>query len=142
VIHVRINVPPIPEALEAVAEGLVGLDEFYLAHADEAGIELPPLYESGIVYRREPRGREWWESAADILGLVADRSGDCEDLAAFRAAELRYYEDEYAIVRVVPTSRGTFHAVVEREDGELEDPSRILVMLERERIRARKRRTR
>jgi hypothetical protein len=134
-IHVRINVPPIPEALEAVAEGLVGLDEFYLAHADDAGIELPPLYESGIVYRREPRGREWWESAADILGLVVDRSGDCEDLAAYRAAELRYFEDEMAIVRVLRTSRGTFHAVVEREDGEIEDPSRIVVMLERERNR-------
>lgn len=134
-IHVRVNVPPIPEALEAVAEGLVLLDEFYLAHADERGIELPPLYQSGIVYRREPRGREWWESAADLLGIVADRSGDCEDLAAFRAAELRYFDGEDAIVRVVRTARGTFHAVVERGDGEIEDPSRILVWLERERNR-------
>jgi hypothetical protein len=132
-IHVRVSVPPIPEALEALAEGLVLLDVFYMEHGIENGIELPPLYESGIVYRREPKGREWWESAADLLGVVQDRSGDCEDLAAFRAAELRVHEDEYAIVRVVPTTRGTFHAVVEREDGEIEDPSRILVMLERER---------
>jgi hypothetical protein len=132
-IHVRVSVPPIPEALEALAEGLVLLDVFYMEYGIEQGLELPPLYESGIVYRREPRGREWWESAQDLLGVVKDRSGDCEDLAAFRAAELRVHEDEYAIVRVVPTSRGTFHAVVEREDGEIEDPSRILVMLERDR---------
>lgn len=138
-LHVRIDVPPIPEALEAVAEGLVRLNVFYLEYADERGIELPPLYESGIVYRREPRGREWWESAADLLGVVDDRSGDCEDLAAFLAAERRYYHGEDAIVRVVPTSRGTFHAVVENEDGEIEDPSRVLVYLERKRKRSNRR---
>jgi hypothetical protein len=132
-IHVRVNVPPIPEALEALAEGLVLLDVFYLMHAEENGVEMPPLYDSGIVYRREPKGREWWETAADLRGIVADRSGDCEDLAAMRAAELRVFDGEDAIVRVVRTSRGTFHAVVEHEDGEIEDPSRILVQLERER---------
>lgn len=141
-IHVRVNVPPIPEALEALAEGLVLLDVFYMEHALDRGIELPALYESGIVYRREPKGREWWEAATDILGLVDDRSGDCEDLAAYRAAELRVFDDEIAMVRVVRTSRGTFHAVVEREDGEIEDPSRILVELERERTGRRKARVR
>lgn len=138
-IHVRVNVPPIPEALEAVAEGLVLLNVFYLEHALEQGIELPALYDSGIVYRREPKGREWWESAADLLGIAADFQGDCEDLAAYRAAELRVFEDDYASVRVVRTSRGTFHAIVEHEDGEIEDPSRIAVMLERDRNRRGKR---
>lgn len=141
-LHVRVNVPPIPEALEALAEGLVLLNVFYMEHALDRGIELPALFESGIVYRREPKGREWWESSVDILGLVADRSGDCEDLAAYRAAELRVFEDEPAFVRVVRTSRGTFHAVVERGDGEIEDPSRILVELEHERTGKRKARVR
>jgi hypothetical protein len=134
-LHVRINVPPVPEALEALADGLVQLDEFYLRHALSRGLEMPPLYESGIVYRREPKGREWWESAADLHSLVTQRSGDCEDLAALRSAELRVFEDDYARVKVVRTSRGTFHAIVEHEDGELEDPSRILVILERRRDR-------
>lgn len=138
-LHVRVSVPPIPEALEALAEGLVLLDVFYMGHADNSGIELPPLYESGIVYRREPRGREWWETAADILGLVEDRSGDCEDLAAYRAAELRYFDGEFATVRVLRTSRGSFHAVVEREDGEIEDPSKILVHIERSKQRKQRR---
>ena len=131
-LHVRVNVPPIPEALEAMAEGLVLINVFYMEHALDRGVELPELYESGIVYRREPRGREWWEAATDILGMVQERSGDCEDLAAYRAAELRVFEDEYATVRVVRTSRGTFHAVVQREDGSIEDPSRILVEQEQE----------
>jgi len=130
-LHVRINVPPVPEAIEAVAEGLVRLNEWYLEHAAERGIELPPLYESGIHYRREPKGREWWESAADLHGIITERSGDCEDLAAARVAELRVYEGIDAIVRVVRTRRGNFHAIVERADGVIEDPSRILIAIER-----------
>jgi hypothetical protein len=135
-LHVRIKVPPVPQALEAVAEGLVRLNVWMFETADRSGVESPSLYESGVVYRREPRGREWWQSAADALGVVSERSGDCEDLAAYRAAELRVYEDDHAIVRVVPTKRGSFHAIVEREDGTLEDPSRIL--LNQERAKARK----
>lgn len=134
-IHVRMNVPPIPAALEAVAEGLVSLNEFYMEAALARGIELPALYDSGVVYRREPKGQEWWESATDLLGIATKRSGDCEDLAAYRAAELRVFENDWAVVRVVRTTRGTFHAIVEHEDGEMEDPSKIAVLLERRRNR-------
>lgn len=134
-LHVRIQCPPDPEAIEALAEGLVRLNVVLLRKADEAGVELLPLYETDIVYRREPRGQEWWEHADDLRGLQAKRSGDCEDLAAARAAELRYFEGEIARVAILRTSRGSFHAVVEREDGTLEDPSRILVEQERARIR-------
>jgi len=133
-LHVRIDVPPVPGALEAVAEGLVRLNEWMFEHAEDVGgVEMPPLYETGVVYRREPKGREWWESASDVLGVITDRSGDCEDLAAFRAAELRYYDGVDARVRVVPTRRGNFHAVVELPDGSIEDPSRVLAYLERNR---------
>lgn len=125
-LHVRIDVPPIPEAIEAVAEGLTRLNVALMRFADERGVELPPLYGSGMVYRREPRGREWWENAEDVASLSTKRSGDCEDLAAYRAAELRYWDGELARVAILRTARGTFHAVVLREDGTLEDPSRIL----------------
>jgi hypothetical protein len=130
-LHVRVNVPPIPGAIEALAEGLVRLNCFYMEHADERGIETPSLYACGIVYRREPHGEEWWESAADALGVATHRSGDCEDLAAYRAAELRTFLDEpTACVRIVRTKRGSFHAIVQRGDGSIEDPSRICVALE------------
>lgn len=134
-LHVRINVPAIPSVLETLAEALVSVDVWMMEHAADNGVELPPLYESGIVYRREPPGREWWETASDLLSFVTNRSGDCEDVAAYRVAELRVFDGEHAILRVVPTRRGTLHAVVEREDGTIEDPSRILVTLERERLR-------
>jgi len=132
-LHVRINVPPVPAALEAVAEGLVLLNVWYFETAERSGVESPSLYESGIVYRREPKGREWWEGAADAVGVASGRSGDCEDVAAFRAAECRVFEGDHARVIVVPTRRGSFHAIVEHEDGTREDPSRILVHIERQR---------
>lgn len=125
--HVRIDVPPIPEAIEAVAEGLVRLNVALMRFADKRGVQLPALYESGITYRREPHGREWWESAEDVAALANKRSGDCEDLAAYRAAELRYWDGEMARVKIIRTQRGTFHAIVARGDGTLEDPSRICV---------------
>lgn len=131
-LHVRINVPARPRALEALAEGLVRLNVWYITKAAERGVDLPALYDSGVVYRREPPGQEWWESAHDVLSFVTQRSGDCEDLAAYRAAELRYFEGVDAFVRVIRTKRGTFHAIVEYPDGTREDPSRELVNIERE----------
>jgi hypothetical protein len=132
---VRINVPPMIPALEGLAEGLVRMNVAIMEEAEANGIDWPGMFSLGIKYRREPRGREWWESATDILGVLADRSGDCEDLAALRAAELRLVgEDEDARVKVVRTSRA-FHAVVERSDGSIEDPSRVALALERARKR-------
>jgi hypothetical protein len=45
----------------------------------------PSLYESGVVYEREPPGREDWQ---DILTTLRRGGGDCEDLATWRAADL------------------------------------------------------
>lgn len=132
-LHVRIDIPPIPAMLEALVEGLVLLDIEMLKHAEARGVELPPIYESGIVYRREPIGREWWESARDLLHVAKDRSGDCEDVCAFRCAELRYYDNEDASPRVIVNPTGSFHVVVERADGSIEDVSRILLDIESER---------
>lgn len=133
-LHPRIQVPPVPEAIEAVAEGLVRLNEWYFNTACDEGVRVPVLYRSGIVYRREAPGAEFWQSAQDVLGVIGQRSGDCEDLAAYRAAELRVFQgDVDARVKVVRTRRGTFHAIVERGDGVIEDPSRVLLFLERQR---------
>lgn len=132
-LHVRVDVPPIPEALEALAEGLVRLNMVLMAYAEDRGVPIPELYESGVVYRREPEGREWWETASDMLQVAKDRSGDCEDLAAYRAAELRLYDGEDdAHVAIIRTSRGSFHCIVIREDGSEEDPSLTLLEIESE----------
>jgi hypothetical protein len=94
---------------------------------------MPSLYETEIVYRREPVGREWWETATDIRGVVSDRSGDCEDLANYQAAWLRAFCGEPARTVIVPTRSGNYHAVIERGDGTLEDPSYVMLSLEAER---------
>lgn len=130
-LRIEIHVPPIPAAIEAVAEGLVGLNFWMLQEMDERGFDVPMLYESGVRYRRESAGEEWWESISDVMHVGAVGEGDCEDLSAWRAAELRYFYGEPARVRIGRTKRGSFHAVVERGDGTIEDPSRILVELER-----------
>ncbi len=127
---VTIDVPRLPITLEAVAESLTAVNYMLMTAAGNRGREVPLLYESGIVYRREPPGREWWETVADLLRVG---EGDCEDLAAYRAAELRYRYGVPARVRIYRTQRGTYHAVVQYPDGAIEDPSRILVTLEAKR---------
>lgn len=60
-------------ALCAVNDSLRGGDRF------------PPLYESGIVYRREDSTEDWLA----LPDLYARKEGDCEDLACARVSELR-----------------------------------------------------
>lgn len=138
-LHVRIECPPIRGAIEALAEGLVRLNVALMEHALERGVEAPYLYDTDVVYRREKPGEEWWENADDIIGIVKKKSGDCEDLAAYHAAWLRVFEGEMARVHIKRTARGTFHAVVLREDGTIDDPSRVLVEQEHERIQGARR---
>ena len=88
------------------------------------GDTIPPLYESGVVYRKEQRRRERWTNIEQTLKAGW---GDCEDLAAWRTAELivDFGEDAYAFAK--RTGRKKFHALV-CADGEVEDPSRKLGM--------------
>lgn len=60
--------------------------------------------------------------------------GDCEDLASWRCAELRLQGRSCRVV-VKRTGPTVLHAVVELEDGQIEDPSKRLGM-GRERIGA------
>lgn len=113
------DIPPSPEVLEAFLEGMTALNTAIIRVEN-----LPSVYEVAR-YKREPRGRENWLHAAKVaqLGLA-----DCEDLACYRAAELRVREGEPARVVVLRTGAKTLHAVVERADGEIEDVARALGM--------------
>lgn len=88
---------------------------------DEA---LPPLYTSGIQYRRE--GVEHFQSPWETYQLGF---GDCEDLAVYLVAERRRAGDHGARVVIVRTGPRTLHAIIERGDGRREDPSRALGMV-------------
>lgn len=119
-----------------------------LAEACYAYLEVHPhtprLYESGVRYEEEPPGRDEWQ---DIPDTIARRSGDCEDLAAWRIAELWFFKEDpaaawYITVDEIPDQSGrmvtTYHIQIlrssatahtrETEDGHIEDPSRVLGM--------------
>lgn len=123
-------VPDLPVALNEALEGLVRVNTKLLLAALRAGRPVPPLYESGVRYKREPGTREWWQN---VMDNIADKQGDCEDLATHRAAELRVggiiagvpYPARAVCIR---TGRKTYHAIVEHPDGHFEDPSRALGM--------------
>jgi hypothetical protein len=103
---------------------LTRVNEELMTRSNVAGAAYPPLYESGVRYKNEPR--DVWRHCADVLG---EKWGDCEDLSAYRAAELRVSgEDPGAAVRTYQSGPGRYHAIVRRGDGSLEDPSRELGM--------------
>jgi hypothetical protein len=90
---------------------------------------LPEMYKSGARYRRADPDERWQlPSETHALG-----GGDCEDLASWRCAELRLRGARCRVVtkRTGPT---VLHAVVEHEDGTIEDPSRKLGMGRPERV--------
>lgn len=91
---------------------------------------LPPLYASGVRYRREPPGRERWQLPPETLRR---RFGDCEDLSIWRAGELLAAgRDAWPVV--YRSGPRTLHVVVDR-GGWIEDPSRALGMGARKRRR-------
>lgn len=94
-----------------------------LARHARAGRPLPPLYRARVRYDASDAGERWQVPSE----TYARRRGDCEDLAAWRAAELRL-NGEPARVVVYRSRPGVLHAVVRRGDGRIEDPSRRLGM--------------
>jgi|SoiMetStandDraft_2_1073263.scaffolds.fasta_scaffold28679_3 hypothetical protein len=118
----RITIPR--PVLGAAVEGLAGVNCAILHVLDG---RMPRLYESGVRYRQP--GKLTWHTIADLYDLGF---GDCKDLAAARCAELRFFEGEPAMPLVYETRRAhRWHAVVQRADGAIEDPSAILLALER-----------
>lgn len=99
--------------------------------------EIPMLYESGCRYRREDRDRsgarlEDWRSP---LAVCEAGAGDCEDLAAYRVAELRERLGEpgahFDVLSQEPRegrNHWLFHIRLRRANGRLEDPSKHLGM--------------
>lgn len=95
-----------------------------LCDADIKARKLPPLYASGVRYRRESAGAERWQLPHQTLALGY---GDCEDLAGWRAAELRALGERCTLVFRKSGPR-LWHAVVRRANGVIEDPSAALGM--------------
>ena len=109
-----------PREIEAM---LYGLARACLAQMREQ--KFPPLYKSGVRYKREPIGQEVWQTAKETL---AKGYGDCEDLAAWRLAELWMSGETGARPECYSPRPGLIHCVVRRATGRREDPSKRLGM--------------
>lgn len=134
-------------ALKVILESLTTVNQQFLQK-----FNVPPLYRSGVKYREEPLGLMRFkpvnsaglidnQHAQNLLGpleefaaipVIYDRGwGDCDDLAPWRCAELRNY-GEKAKIRIqwkrMRNGHKLFHIVVRRENGMVEDPSKILGM--------------
>lgn len=87
---------------------------------------LRALKAGRVRWRPEPPGDEHF----DLPGTVLKRGwGDCDDLAPWHAASLRASGvDPEATAIVRPSGPGRWHALVQRSDGSIEDPSRAAGM--------------
>jgi hypothetical protein len=90
---------------------------------------LPPLYRSGVRYKREERTASGDVREAWLTAPVAyeRRVADCEDLAAWLAAEKNLAGDRGAIATAKRSTLG-YHIIVVCGDGTIEDPSKMLGM--------------
>lgn len=116
-VKIKLTIAENPLQVWAAVTGLVLIN---LAQLRERS--FPPLYQSGVLYKREA-GEDW----LTIAELFALGFGDCEDLAAARCAELNH-AGEAASIRVHVAQRGLLHITVRRADGTIEDPSARLGM--------------
>lgn len=96
-----------------------------MREAAAAGSLPPQLYHSGVRYRFQP-GRERFR---DYQQVLARRFGDCDQLCAWRVAELRMQgKRAKAVPRWVKPD--LMHVVVVYPGGKVEDPSKLLGMRE------------
>ncbi len=108
-----------PRILNAMLEGTTRVNEALLAHGD-----IPTFDQAvnRIRWKPEPPGQEHFDHGA----LVLQRGwGDCDDMAPYKAATLRATgEDPGARAIVRKSGPKRWHAIVERSDGSIDDPSR------------------
>jgi hypothetical protein len=118
------------ELAQGFLRGVVANNRVIIREALKRGRRVPPLYSSGVRYEREPWAGKF-EEFADILTVLKRGWGDCDDLAAWRVAELQEM-GENADIRIYTrpvkrkNQRRMMHVVVRRASGEIEDPSRYL----------------
>lgn len=111
------------------------LNALYTINCDlwERHPEWPGLLDSGVYYKREPKGVEEWQDVAETLRRGY---GDCEDLACMLAAEITVRNGIEArpdfTLREIRQQNGDltkmFHIFVRLPGGRRIDPSKMLGM--------------
>ncbi len=136
--------------LQIALEGMTKINEWHIARslkraAKGLGKPIPPLYTSGVVYQEDPPGHEDWR---DVYGVMKRGVADCDQLAAWRTAELRvagiaaepvlkwqWIPKDVMVgngypAHLLANAPGVWmvHCLVRWPDGHVEDPSKILGM--------------
>jgi hypothetical protein len=118
--RIRIAVPERhvhPAVIDAAMEAVTRLDE----HMIRSGDAPPWSPDLGVRWRPENFGEEHFDHAVEALQRGW---ADCDDLASWKAGSLRATgEDPGATARVVPSGPSMYHAIVQRSDGSIDDPS-------------------
>lgn len=86
--------------------------------------DTPDLYASGVRYSRQ----SGIERFLSIPRVLAQGDGDCDQLAPWRAAELRVRRGIKALPEVKRMEANLFHVFVRLPGGRVEDPSAHLGM--------------
>lgn len=120
--RIRLAVPEAavhPDVMDAALEANTRINE----HLIRNGL-VPTAAEAirkGVEWRPEPPGDEHFDHALRVMGRGW---GDCDDLGPYHAASLRVTgEDPAAKAVTVRSGPQRWHAVVERGDGTIDDPS-------------------
>lgn len=121
----------IPEAhvdapvLDAALEATTRLNEAMLKEGSVPTF-TQGLKAADIRWKPEPPGAEHFDHAQEVMRR---RWGDCDDLAPWHAASLRHTgEDPGARAIVRKSGPRRWHAIVQRSDGSIDDPSKAAGM--------------
>jgi hypothetical protein len=120
--RIRLAVPDSatkPDVLDAALEAVTRTNEHLIeeGHAPTAAQAI----QNGVKWKPEPPGDEHFDNAVTVFNR---KWGDCDDLAPYHAASLRVTgEDPGARAFVHRSGPNRWHAMVERSDGTIDDPS-------------------
>ncbi len=122
-IEIRLIVPWNAAGIRCALAALTTVNRLILRTAAANGQPFPELYESGVRYKRQ-HGPERFRPIPEVYRR---RGGDCDQLGAWRAAELRE-RGINAIAIPMQVNDHLYHVVVRYPDGRIEDPSKRLGM--------------
>lgn len=121
-----------PREIQAAAIATFVIDVAQLRDINERRSTPWNLYTSGIQYRREQRKSHFpdVERFQTIRSLIATRWGDCDDLAPAAAAVHFVAGDRRARPLVIRSPGIGWHVITVLGNGNVEDPSARLGMLD------------
>ncbi len=122
---IELTVPWTLQGVRVACAALTTINVLLLKDAPRVsgGRSFPPLYQSGVVYRRQ----QGPERFLPLPIVYARGHGDCDQLAAWRCAELQCAGINAKAVPYFSAPK-LMHVIVLLPDGTTEDPSKLLGM--------------